>query len=758
MHATFLSLYLKMRKLKSNIWLFLTVIASSCFGFLFALITTYKLGVPVNVRLLSEGLPFLVVTIGFEKPIVLTHAVLQAATTGRPTAVGNAVNEAVRQKGALIIRDYLIEIAILIIGVFSGVQGGLRQFCFLAAWILVYDCLLLFTFYTAILSIKLEITRIKRHVALRKALEEDGLSRRAAENVAKDNEPPTMKISKYSNILMGGGSEGGVSRFKWWMVIGFLAINFFNLWRMPFGGTAIQPLKAFGIASSFDEVNVWNVAGPALEHLKITMDEGTVLTVLQSLEYTMVGKASAPPPVAIVSPFLESPIASIGGEEVHIDDLGAQIEGFLKSLENPMLSKWLVFALAISIIFNAYLFNAARWSINAPPTQGGANQPKVVERIVRVNCTCGGAPEEEDSEEEDEKIPSELPPGRTIEDLRSLVAQKRGNELTDVEAVELALRGFLPLYSLEITLGNKFRAVKVRRAIVSRNPASAHLGSKLENSALPYKNYDYERIWKACCENVVGYLPLPLGIAGPLMIDGKLYNIPMATTEGVLVASTSRGSKAINMGGGASTVLVADGMTRGPCISFPTMREAGAAKLWLDSDEGFRIVKEAFESTSRFAKLQTVKPCLAGNLLFIRFRTTTGDAMGMNMISKGVDQALKAMMDISGFENMRVQTLSGNYCTDKKPAAINWIDGRGKGVVAEAIIPAKVIAQIFKTTPDALVELNITKNLIGSAMAGSVGGFNAHAANLVAAIFLATGQDPAQVVESANCITIMRTV
>ena len=105
---------------------------------------------------------------------------------------------------------------------------------------------------------------------------------------------------------------------------------------------------------------------------------------------------------------------------------------------------------------------------------------------------------------------------------------------------------------------------------------------------------------------------------------------------------------------------------------------------------------------------------------------------------------------------MNIVSLSGNYCTDKKPAAINWIDGRGKSVVAEAIIPAEVVTKDLKTTVDALVELNISKNLIGSAMAGSIGGFNAHASNIVTAIFLATGQDPAQNVESSNCITVMK--
>ena len=151
-----------------------------------------------------------------------------------------------------------------------------------------------------------------------------------------------------------------------------------------------------------------------------------------------------------------------------------------------------------------------------------------------------------------------------------------------------------------------------------------------------------------------------------------------------------------------------------------------------------------------------MKTALAGTNLYIRFKTTTGDAMGMNMISKGVEHALSVMATEGGFEDMQIVSVSGNYCTDKKAAAINWIDGRGKGVVAEAIIPGEVVKSVLKSDVDSLVELNMSKNLVGSAMAGSIGGFNAHAANIVAAIFIATGQDPAQVVEGSNCITIMK--
>jgi hydroxymethylglutaryl-CoA reductase (NADPH) len=209
----------------------------------------------------------------------------------------------------------------------------------------------------------------------------------------------------------------------------------------------------------------------------------------------------------------------------------------------------------------------------------------------------------------------------------------------------------------------------------------------------------------------------------------------------------------LNAGGGVTTVLTLDVMTRGPAIDFPSIVLAAQAKMWLDSEEGYGMIREAFESTSRFAKLQRLKTALAGRTLFVRFATTTGDAMGMNMISKGTEKALEVMR--MRFPDMVVLALSGNYCTDKKPAAINWIEGRGKSVVAEAVVPGKVVKTVLKTTVDALCNLNTKKNLVGSAMAGSIGGFNAHAANILTAIFLAAGQDPAQNVESSNCMTLM---
>ncbi|KAN0065844.1 3-hydroxy-3-methylglutaryl-coenzyme A (HMG-CoA) reductase isozyme [Thecaphora frezii] len=325
--------------------------------------------------------------------------------------------------------------------------------------------------------------------------------------------------------------------------------------------------------------------------------------------------------------------------------------------------------------------------------------------------------------------------------------------LSDEEIILLGQKGKIAAYALEKVLQDHERAVRIRRALVSR----ASTSKTLESSLLPHKDYDYSKVMGACCENVVGYMPLPVGIAGPLQIDGQVLPIPMATTEGTLVASTSRGCKALNAGGGVTTVLTQDAMTRGPALEFPDITSAARAKRWIDSQEGASTIKAAFDSTSRFARLSSLRCVLAGRTLYVRFATSTGDAMGMNMISKGVEKAL-AMMREDHFPEMKVLSLSGNYCTDKKPAAINWIEGRGKSVVAEAIIPGSVVKSVLKTTVADLVNLNLKKNLIGSAMAGSIGGFNAHAANILTAIYLATGQDPAQNVESSNCMTLMESI
>ncbi|KAL4228216.1 hypothetical protein ACF0H5_013649 [Mactra antiquata] len=337
---------------------------------------------------------------------------------------------------------------------------------------------------------------------------------------------------------------------------------------------------------------------------------------------------------------------------------------------------------------------------------------------------------------------------RSLEACISLLKQDKFQELTDMEIRLLVENKQVPAYKLEGTLGDYERGVSIRRQIVSDQILSEEA---MDN--LPFSNYDYTYVDGACCENVIGYMPIPVGVAGPLILDGKSYMVPMATTEGCLVASTNRGCRALSQGDGVHSMVIGDGMTRGPAVRFPSAMRASELKIWLEDQDNFDKLKEVFDSTSRFARLQKLQSVQAGRLLYIRFVARSGDAMGMNMLSKGTEKVLHTLQE--DFPDLEIISLSGNFCTDKKPSAINWIEGRGKSVVCEAIIPANVVKNTLKTSVPALVDLNISKNLIGSAMAGSIGGYNAHAANIVTAMFIATGQDPAQTVASSNCITLI---
>lgn len=319
----------------------------------------------------------------------------------------------------------------------------------------------------------------------------------------------------------------------------------------------------------------------------------------------------------------------------------------------------------------------------------------------------------------------------------------------DEEIVKSVVEGTTPSYSLESKLGDCRRAAGIRREALQRLTGKSLVG-------LPLDGFDYESILGQCCEMPVGYVQIPVGIAGPLLLDGTEFSVPMATTEGCLVASANRGCKAIHLSGGASSVVLRDGMTRAPVVRFGTAKRAAELKFFLENPANFETLSVVFNKSSRFGRLQNIKCAIAGKNLYIRFCCSSGDAMGMNMVSKGVQNVMDFLQ--GEFPDMDVIGISGNFCSDKKSAAVNWIEGRGKSVVCEAIIKGDVVRKVLKTSVEALVELNMLKNLTGSVMAGALGGFNAHASNIVTAVYLATGQDPAQNVESSHCITMMEAV
>lgn len=356
----------------------------------------------------------------------------------------------------------------------------------------------------------------------------------------------------------------------------------------------------------------------------------------------------------------------------------------------------------------------------------------------------------ENSESEESDVEDETVAPRSMTECMEIISTEGGSQLTDSEIINLVKAGSTacPLYKIETICDNPTRGVKIRRKVIAE---CANLPQEKLNN-LPYKHFDYTKVMNVCCENVMGYVQIPVGYAGPLTIDGAKYYVPMATTEGALVASTNRGCKVISIRG-VSSFVEDIGMTRAPCVKFPSVYRASVAKRWIDAPENFQRIKTAFDSTSRFARLQEILINMDGPQLYMRFRALTGDAMGMNMVSKGCEKALKYIKTI--FPDMKIISLSGNFCSDKKPAAINWIKGRGKRVVCESIVSANDLRRILKTDAKTLVQCNKLKNMAGSAMAGSIGGNNAHAANMVTAVFIACGQDPAQNISSSNCSTSM---
>jgi hydroxymethylglutaryl-CoA reductase (NADPH) len=309
--------------------------------------------------------------------------------------------------------------------------------------------------------------------------------------------------------------------------------------------------------------------------------------------------------------------------------------------------------------------------------------------------------------------------------------------------LERLKNGTLKLHALENELP-PLDAVKVRRTYLEQEKGAslAQLGSFSMN---------IDRVVKRNIENMIGAVQIPVGVAGPLVVKGEWadgdFFLPLATTEGALVASVNRGCSAISRAGGADTRILRDRMTRAPVFAARNVGHAKEVVEWvLGHQENLR---EAAEATTSHGKFLGCSPYITGTSVFFRFEFDTKDAMGMNMVTIASERLSELIETATG---ARLVALSGNMCTDKKPAAINLIEGRGKTVVAGVALSAELVRSVFKTEPENLVEVNYRKNLLGSARAGSLG-FNAHAANVVAALYLACGQDAAHVVEGSSCIT-----
>lgn len=257
-------------------------------------------------------------------------------------------------------------------------------------------------------------------------------------------------------------------------------------------------------------------------------------------------------------------------------------------------------------------------------------------------------------------------------------------------------------------------------------------------------------------ENMIGAIQIPLGFAGPYLIKGDHaqgeFIVPLATTEGALVASVARGMSVITAAGGAKVRIFKDAMTRGPVFRVNGIEHSSEVIDWISKN--MERMKDIVKGTTSHGELLNIETFPCGRSLFLRFSYDTGDAMGMNMVTIATEAVCRL---IEKRTDAVLVSVSGNMCVDKKPAWINAIQGRGKTVVAESLIPSDAVRKKLHASVDAIVETSIRKDLIGSSLAGSMG-YNAHAANMIAALYIATGQDPAQVVEASSSVTTCESV
>ena len=248
-------------------------------------------------------------------------------------------------------------------------------------------------------------------------------------------------------------------------------------------------------------------------------------------------------------------------------------------------------------------------------------------------------------------------------------------------------------------------------------------------------------------ESFVGVAQVPIGLAGPLHIRGEHaqgeFLIPLATSEGTLVASYNRGMKVINESGGAICTVVDDCMQRAPVFIFEDARGARDFKAWVD--DHFAEIAAAAEATTSVGKLQYIDTYLASKFAFLRFNFSTGDAAGQNMVGRATFAACSWILE--QLDTIRRFYLESNFATDKKASQVNIMRTRGKRVVAEVTIPRRVLTSIMRVEPESLFFHAGVAN-VGSFLAG-VNNNGLHSPNGITAMFIATGQDVANVAESS---------
>jgi len=269
-------------------------------------------------------------------------------------------------------------------------------------------------------------------------------------------------------------------------------------------------------------------------------------------------------------------------------------------------------------------------------------------------------------------------------------------------------------------------------------------GAKLQHIS----KYSFDpHIAQGNCEHFTGVAQVPLGLAGPLIVNGEHaqgeFLIPMATAEGTLVASYNRGIKVMNLSGGVKATVVGDAMQRAPVFVFEDARQCRDFVRWVE--ENLPKIREEAEATSRIAKLQYIDPYLSNKFAFMRFNFSTGDAAGQNMVGRATFAACSWILD--NYPGVKHFYLESNFATDKKASHVNIMRTRGKRVTAEVIIPRNVLIENMRVDPESLA-YHYGVATIGGFISG-VNNNGLHSANGITAMFIATGQDVANVAESS---------
>ncbi|MEM6456179.1 MAG: hydroxymethylglutaryl-CoA reductase [Acidobacteriota bacterium] len=251
-------------------------------------------------------------------------------------------------------------------------------------------------------------------------------------------------------------------------------------------------------------------------------------------------------------------------------------------------------------------------------------------------------------------------------------------------------------------------------------------------------------------ENFTGVAQIPLGFAGPIHMRGEYaqgeFLVPLATTEGTLVASYNRGIKVINLSGGVLATVSDDCMQRAPVFIFDSAREARDFRTWVN--ENLSVIAEHAEATSSIAKLLYIDTFLSNKFAYLRFNFSTGDAAGQNMVGRATFAACSWILE--QHDNIRRFYLESNLATDKKGSQVNTMRTRGKRVTAEVTIPRDVLVQNMRVEPESLAYHASVAN-VGAFLSGANNN-GCHSPNAITAMFIATGQDVANVAESSAAI------